>query len=176
MGARVGVGARCTSLPGEWTRAPACVHVPHHCRGHACVCARVRACVCACVCAWLAACLAAAHVWACKRRSAGSDAVGANNGQAHGSCVPASRDVRPWKPTATPLGRAYSKHERSPTQDAPLTCTHPPRLQFKWGISIANVADLQRPPEKVSYPQQLGGCGCGWARWVRVWVGHLVHF
>jgi predicted membrane chloride channel (bestrophin family) len=29
-------------------------------------------------------------------------------------------------------------------------------LQFKWGISIANVADLQRPPEKVSYPQQLG--------------------
>lgn len=27
---------------------------------------------------------------------------------------------------------------------------------FKWGISIANIADFQKPPEKISYPQQLG--------------------
>lgn len=27
---------------------------------------------------------------------------------------------------------------------------------FKWGISIANIADLQRPPEKISMPQQSG--------------------
>lgn len=27
---------------------------------------------------------------------------------------------------------------------------------FKWGISFANIADLQRPPEKVSLPQQGG--------------------
>jgi hypothetical protein len=27
---------------------------------------------------------------------------------------------------------------------------------FKWGISIANVADFSKPPEKLSYPQQLG--------------------
>lgn len=27
---------------------------------------------------------------------------------------------------------------------------------FKWGISIANIADMQRPAEKVSTPQQCG--------------------
>ncbi|KAE9452734.1 hypothetical protein C3L33_15354, partial [Rhododendron williamsianum] len=27
---------------------------------------------------------------------------------------------------------------------------------FKWGISIANLADSSKPPEKVSYPQQVG--------------------
>ncbi len=27
---------------------------------------------------------------------------------------------------------------------------------FKWAISLANIADLQRPPEKISLPQQLG--------------------
>ncbi|KAK6154611.1 hypothetical protein DH2020_008859 [Rehmannia glutinosa] len=26
---------------------------------------------------------------------------------------------------------------------------------FKWGISIANLADSTKPPEKVSYPQQI---------------------
>jgi hypothetical protein len=31
---------------------------------------------------------------------------------------------------------------------------------FKWGISIANIADMQRPAEKVSTPQQCGECGC----------------
>lgn len=27
---------------------------------------------------------------------------------------------------------------------------------FKWGISIANIADLNRPADKISMPQQLG--------------------
>lgn len=27
---------------------------------------------------------------------------------------------------------------------------------FKWGISIANIADFSKPPEKLSYPQQIG--------------------
>jgi hypothetical protein len=27
---------------------------------------------------------------------------------------------------------------------------------FKWGISIANVADFAKPTEKISYPQQVG--------------------
>lgn len=27
---------------------------------------------------------------------------------------------------------------------------------FKWGISIANIADFSKPPEKISYPQQMG--------------------
>ncbi|XP_010433143.1 PREDICTED: mitochondrial pyruvate carrier 3-like isoform X1 [Camelina sativa] len=27
---------------------------------------------------------------------------------------------------------------------------------FKWGISIANIADFQKPPETLSYPQQIG--------------------
>ena len=29
---------------------------------------------------------------------------------------------------------------------------------FKWGISIANIADFAKPPEKISYPQQIGMC------------------
>lgn len=29
---------------------------------------------------------------------------------------------------------------------------------FKWGISIANIADFAKPPEKLSYPQQIGLC------------------
>jgi hypothetical protein len=38
---------------------------------------------------------------------------------------------------------------------------------FKWGISIANIADLQRPPEKVSYPQQcaITATGLIWSRY-----------
>ncbi|KAK4259275.1 hypothetical protein QN277_005622 [Acacia crassicarpa] len=32
---------------------------------------------------------------------------------------------------------------------------------FKWGINIANsVADLSKPPEKLSYPQQIGAIVC----------------
>ena len=27
---------------------------------------------------------------------------------------------------------------------------------FKWGISIANIADFAKPHEKISYPQQVG--------------------
>ncbi|XP_047318637.1 mitochondrial pyruvate carrier 4-like isoform X1 [Impatiens glandulifera] len=26
---------------------------------------------------------------------------------------------------------------------------------FKWAISIANIADFSKPPDKVSYPQQI---------------------
>lgn len=33
---------------------------------------------------------------------------------------------------------------------------HPQAPTFKWGITFANIADLQRPPEKLSYPQQIG--------------------
>jgi len=37
---------------------------------------------------------------------------------------------------------------------------------FKWGISIANLADMQRPAENVSYPQQLAVTATGiiWSR------------
>lgn len=37
---------------------------------------------------------------------------------------------------------------------------------FKWGITIANIADLQKPPEKVSYPQQCAVTATGiiWSR------------
>ena len=27
---------------------------------------------------------------------------------------------------------------------------------FKWGISIANIADFAKPTDKISYPQQIG--------------------
>ncbi|XP_047338596.1 mitochondrial pyruvate carrier 3-like [Impatiens glandulifera] len=32
---------------------------------------------------------------------------------------------------------------------------------FKWGISIANIADFNKAPEKVSYPQQLAVTATG---------------
>ena len=37
---------------------------------------------------------------------------------------------------------------------------------FKWGISLANVADFQRPPELISYPQQVAITATGliWSR------------
>ena len=37
---------------------------------------------------------------------------------------------------------------------------------FKWGISLANVADFQRPAELVSYPQQVAVTATGliWSR------------
>jgi hypothetical protein len=41
---------------------------------------------------------------------------------------------------------------------------------FKWGISIANVADFSKPPEKLSYPQQLAVTATGvvWSRYSQV--------
>lgn len=37
---------------------------------------------------------------------------------------------------------------------------------FKWGISLANLADMQRPAENVSYPQQIAVTATGliWSR------------
>ncbi|RWW18031.1 hypothetical protein BHE74_00043339 [Ensete ventricosum] len=41
---------------------------------------------------------------------------------------------------------------------------------FKWGISIANVADFSKPPEKISYPQQVAVTCTGliWSRYSTV--------
>ncbi|KAH7655739.1 Mitochondrial pyruvate carrier protein [Dioscorea alata] len=41
---------------------------------------------------------------------------------------------------------------------------------FKWGISIANVADFAKPPEKLSYPQQIAVTFTGliWSRYSTV--------
>ncbi|KAL1198951.1 Mitochondrial pyruvate carrier 3 [Cardamine amara subsp. amara] len=41
---------------------------------------------------------------------------------------------------------------------------------FKWGISIANIADFQKPPETLSYPQQIviTGTGLVWSRYSTV--------
>ncbi|XP_073101829.1 uncharacterized protein [Elaeis guineensis] len=41
---------------------------------------------------------------------------------------------------------------------------------FKWGISIANVADFSKPPEKISYPQQIAVTCTGliWSRYSMV--------
>ncbi|MBA0778407.1 hypothetical protein Gotri_006274 [Gossypium trilobum] len=41
---------------------------------------------------------------------------------------------------------------------------------FKWGISIANVADFAKPPEKLSYPQQIAVTATGiiWSRYSTV--------
>lgn len=38
---------------------------------------------------------------------------------------------------------------------------------FKWGITVANVADFSKPPEKLSYPQQIAVTCTGliWSRY-----------
>ncbi|KAL9660475.1 hypothetical protein QQ045_025290 [Rhodiola kirilowii] len=38
---------------------------------------------------------------------------------------------------------------------------------FKWGISIANIADFAKPPEKISLPQQIAVTATGliWSRY-----------
>ncbi|KAH0901916.1 hypothetical protein HID58_041419 [Brassica napus] len=38
---------------------------------------------------------------------------------------------------------------------------------FKWGISIANIADFAKPTDKISYPQQLGTVTCTGVIWSR---------
>ncbi|KAI5447112.1 Mitochondrial pyruvate carrier 4 [Lathyrus oleraceus] len=41
---------------------------------------------------------------------------------------------------------------------------------FKWGISIANIADFSKPPDMISYPQQIAVMATGliWARYSTV--------
>ncbi|KAG2248984.1 hypothetical protein Bca4012_087688 [Brassica carinata] len=41
---------------------------------------------------------------------------------------------------------------------------------FKWGISIANIADFAKPTDKISYPQQLAVTCTGviWSRYSMV--------
>ncbi|XP_058002196.1 mitochondrial pyruvate carrier 4 [Hevea brasiliensis] len=41
---------------------------------------------------------------------------------------------------------------------------------FKWVISLANVADFSKPPEVISYPQQIAVTGTGliWSRYSMV--------
>ena len=55
-----------------------------------------------------------------------------------------------------------SKARRSST----TSCIQAQAPTFKWGISIANLADMQRPAENVSYPQQLAVTATGiiWSR------------
>ena len=50
------------------------------------------------------------------------------------------------------------------------TCVYLQAPTFKWGISIANIADFKRPPEQVSYPQQLAVTTTGviWTRFATV--------
>ncbi|KAL5064750.1 hypothetical protein RYX36_026487 [Vicia faba] len=41
---------------------------------------------------------------------------------------------------------------------------------FKWGISIANIADFSKPPDMISYPQQIAVMATGliWANYSTV--------
>lgn len=52
-----------------------------------------------------------------------------------------------------------------------LSCTRPAvhfwAPTFKWGITFANIADLQRPADKISVPQQcaIAATGVIWSRY-----------
>lgn len=66
---------------------------------------------------------------------------------------------------------AYSVPDSVDAQLCTASCdcrVHPPTVffftcavhfwapTFKWGISLANIADMQRPADKISVPQQCG--------------------
>ncbi|BBH02047.1 Uncharacterised protein family UPF0041 [Prunus dulcis] len=48
---------------------------------------------------------------------------------------------------------------------------------FKWGISIANIADFSKPPENISYPQQIAVTCTGliWSRYSMVITPLLIN-
>ncbi|KAK9267731.1 hypothetical protein L1049_010164 [Liquidambar formosana] len=52
----------------------------------------------------------------------------------------------------------------------PVIAVHFWAPTFKWGISIANIADFSKPPEKLSYPQQIAVTCTGlvWSRYSTV--------
>jgi hypothetical protein len=69
-----------------------------------------------------------------------------------------------WNHPAGPKTSAYNNHvcfdrlvlpHRS-LSSCSITAVHFWAPTMKWGISIANLADMQRPPEQISLPQQLG--------------------
>ncbi|XP_077229698.1 mitochondrial pyruvate carrier 4-like isoform X1 [Tasmannia lanceolata] len=49
---------------------------------------------------------------------------------------------------------------------------------FKWGISIANVADFSKPPEQISYPHQITVAISGviWSRYSTIIIPVFVLF
>lgn len=65
--------------------------------------------------------------------------------------------------SASPLACACPSHPahfkpspNSPHQSPTITAVHFWAPSFKWGISLANIADYNRPPELISVPQQCG--------------------
>lgn len=62
--------------------------------------------------------------------------------------------------------RASERTRRLQVTGGPLPYPAPPPQTFKWGITIANIADFKRPAENVSYPQQVAVTATGliWSR------------
>jgi len=75
--------------------------------------------------------------------------------------------LRPPKPRNGPIPLTPPPPHPTPPHQ---TTVHFWAPTFKWGISLANVADLQRPPEKVSLPQQcaITATGLIWSRYSMV--------
>ncbi|KAG6420503.1 hypothetical protein SASPL_117034 [Salvia splendens] len=77
------------------------------------------------------------------------------------------------------LTKSYSINY-GPKLTPPLACVrfHFWAPTFKWGISIANLADSAKPPEKVSYPQQIAVTATGviWSRYSTVITPHVTTF
>uniref|UniRef100_A0A0D9X6Y3 Mitochondrial pyruvate carrier n=1 Tax=Leersia perrieri TaxID=77586 RepID=A0A0D9X6Y3_9ORYZ len=94
-----------------------------------------------------------------------------------------SRIPIPNHPASPPIHRVASPTNKATSaagDELPFLPRRPTRGQyktihfwaptFKWGISIANVADFAKPPEKISYPQQVAVACTGviWSRYSMV--------
>ena len=51
-----------------------------------------------------------------------------------------------------------------------LSCKRERCIHLQWGITVANISDFKRPPELLSYPQQLAVTATGliWTRYSTV--------
>ncbi|KAJ8468095.1 hypothetical protein OPV22_030647 [Ensete ventricosum] len=76
----------------------------------------------------------------------------------------------PWSSFARGLVVSRGSRKRLEKQPTGPKTIHFWAPTFKWGISIANVADFAKPPEKISYPQQVAvSCtGLIWSRYSTV--------
>uniref|UniRef100_A0A0E0LU17 Mitochondrial pyruvate carrier n=1 Tax=Oryza punctata TaxID=4537 RepID=A0A0E0LU17_ORYPU len=90
--------------------------------------------------------------------------------------IPNPNSQFPIPNSQPPIHRVVSPPTNKRAGRAAPAASYPPRRlhfwapTFKWGISIANVADFAKPPEKISYPQQVAVACTGviWSRYSMV--------
>ncbi|RLM48912.1 mitochondrial pyruvate carrier 4-like [Panicum miliaceum] len=91
-----------------------------------------------------------------------------NSSHGHYRCIsPAAHSAVRWSSCPLAVGAAFASRPGNSWTHGAVHFWAP---TFKWGISIANIADFAKPPEKISYPQQVAvACtGVVWSRYSMV--------